>query len=79
MRFLKVPFMRCQALMRRRERKGRRKWELPESSYLGHMVKNRMTVISRWSAIIIPADAFGLSISSVYQCIRIVEEFAHGI
>ena len=40
--------------MRRRERKGRRKRELSEGSYLGHAVKNRMTVISRWSAIILP-------------------------
>ena len=50
--------------MKRRERKGRRKWELPESSYLGHMVKNRMTVISRWSAIILPANVSGLPTSS---------------
>lgn len=61
MRFLKVPFMRCQALMRKRERKGRRKWELPESSCLGHTVKSRMTAISRWSAIkFIKADRFGI-------------------
>lgn len=40
--------------MRRRERKGRRKRELSEGSHLGHAVKNRMTVISRWSAIILP-------------------------
>lgn len=53
MRFLRVPFMRCQALMRRRERKGRRKRGLPEGSCLGHAVKSCMTVISRWRAILL--------------------------
>ncbi|MEZ3445133.1 MAG: hypothetical protein K1W30_08405 [Lachnospiraceae bacterium] len=38
--------------MRRRERKGRRKRGLPEGFCLGHTVKSRMTVISRWSAIV---------------------------
>ena len=47
MRFLKVPFRRCQALVRRRERKERRKRGLPESSCLGHTVKSCMTVISK--------------------------------
>lgn len=45
--------------MRRREREGRRKRELPEGSYLGHTVKSRMTVISRWRAIIIITKAGG--------------------
>lgn len=57
MRFLKVPFRRCQALMRRGERKGRRKRGLPGGSCLGHAVKNCMTVISRWSAIVVPKPA----------------------
>lgn len=40
--------------MRKRERRKRRKRELPKGSDLGHTVKSRMTVISRWSAIMIP-------------------------
>lgn len=40
--------------MRRGERKGRRKQGLPEGSCLGHTVKSRMTVIIRWSAIVLP-------------------------
>ncbi len=53
MRFLRVPFKRCQALMRRRERKERRKRGLPEGSLLGRTVKSRMTVIIGWSAIVL--------------------------
>lgn len=46
--------------MKRREREGRRKRELPEGSCLGHAVKSRMTVINRWSAIMITgADGVG--------------------
>ncbi|MBD5451798.1 MAG: hypothetical protein HDR25_04050 [Lachnospiraceae bacterium] len=49
--------------MRKREREERRKRELPKSSCLGHTVKSRMTVISRWSAIVLPKPiclAFGV-------------------
>lgn len=46
--------------MRKREREERRKRELPEGSCLGHTVKSRMTVISRWRAIILTkADRVG--------------------
>ncbi len=44
--------------MRRGERKGRRKRGLPGGSCLGHAVKSRMTVIVRWSAIVLPKPAY---------------------
>lgn len=44
--------------MRRGERKGRRKRGLPEGLCLGHAVKSRMTVIVRWSAIVLPKPAY---------------------
>lgn len=44
--------------MRKGERKGRRKRELPEGSCLGHTVKNCMTVIRRWRAIVLPEPVY---------------------
>ncbi len=45
MRFLSVKIQMWQAQKKGFERRKRRKEELPEDSYLGHAVKNCMTVI----------------------------------
>ncbi len=45
MRFLSVRVQMWQAQEKDSERRKRRKEELPEDSYLGHAVKNCMTVI----------------------------------
>lgn len=47
MRFLSVRVQMWQAQEKDSERRKRRKEELPEDSYLGHAVKNCMTVISK--------------------------------